>query len=158
MRLQGGIKDAASRLLSRLTEVAAGLFMLVTGLLLLLVGVVATISGLLDSRDRSLLWWAVPAVFLTAHVVFWGGRLILGRPRKDGGLLSPNWLLVLGLLLFSFPIASVITGAYKAGPLPGWLVVLLAILSPICVYGLSTMVAHRRRSSGASDEQRQHGA
>ena len=119
----------------------------VPGLLLLLISSIAVLSRILDHRDRSLLWWALPCALVTAHVVFWGGRLLAGRPRRDGGLLSPRWLWAFGLLIFSFPLLSLATGAYRSGPFPVWMLILLAIVSPLCVYGLSVMVSRRKRQA-----------
>ena len=125
----------------------AGLILLVPGLFLLLISGGAVWVGILDPRDRSLLWWAIPCAFVTAHVVIWGGRLLAGRPRRDGGLLSPRWFLAFGLLVFSFPLLSLATGAYRSGPFPVWLLILLTVLSPMCVYGLSVMVSQRKRQA-----------
>ena len=135
------------RIADRGAQIIAGLILLVPGLLLLLISSGAVMSGILDPRERSLLWWALPSAFVAAHVVFWGGRLLSGRPRRDGGLLSPRWLWAFGLLIFSFPLLSLATGAYRFSPFPMWMVITLAILSPLCVYGLSVMVAQRRRQA-----------
>ena len=135
------------RIADRGAQIIAGLILFVPGLLLLLISSIAVLSRILDHRDRSLLWWALPCAFVTAHVVFWGGRLLVGRPRRDGGLLSPRWFLAFGLFVFSFPLLSLATGAYRSGPFPARVLILLAIVSPLCVYGLSVMVAQRRRQA-----------
>jgi len=145
------------RIADRGGQIIAGLILLVPGLFLLLISGIAVLSGILDRRDRSLLWWALPCAFVTAHVVFWGGRLLAGRPRRDGGLLSPRWFSAFGLLIFSFPLLSLATGAYRSGPFPVWLLILLAVLSPLCVYGLSVMVSQRRRRAQGRHTHRQHG-
>ena len=135
------------RIADRGAQIIAGLILFVPGLLLLLISSIAVLSRILDHRDRSLLWWALPCALVTAHVVFWGGRLLAGRPRRDGGLLSPRWLWAFGLLIFSFPLLSLATGAYRSGPFPVWMLILLAIVSPLCVYGLSVMVSRRKRQA-----------
>lgn len=140
------------RIVDRSAQVVAGLVLLVPGLFLLLLSVVFVVGGALDPRSRTELWWAVPSAFVTAHIVFWGGRLLLGRPRADGGLLSPRWLFAFGILLFSFPLVSLATGAYRSVGIPVWFVLALAILSPFAVYGLSVMVARRRKLSGSTNE------
>ena len=106
-------KQTGLHFAKRLLLAIVGLGLGITAGFLLVVSAATAVAALLDPGQEFFhVIWALPATIVAFYAVVWSARLILGKPRRDGRLISPRWFL--GLLLFLAAMAplSLLTGAY----------------------------------------------
>lgn len=131
----------------RIALTLVGLGLLAMSGLFLVIGGAATASGVLHARDRNELLWAVPTTFLSAFCVAWSVRLVLGRPRRDGGLLSPRWFIAVGIFFVAAPAVHLVTGSYRRVGVSTWAIIALLVLSLPVLHGYRLLAEERRRRS-----------
>ena len=100
--------------LGRLARVSAGVLFLLLGLICALTAYVTTLGA--ERRGQYVL--ALVATLIAVALLLWAYRLLLDRPRKDGGLVSPATLCLFALVYIGLPIASFATGAWKNNRIP----------------------------------------
>jgi hypothetical protein len=86
------------------------------GVLFLLLGAISGLTvfvvGAVATETREYVLCAIAATISFA-CLFWAIRLLLNRPRRDGGLLSPIALVLFGVVYAGLPIAALLTGAWR---------------------------------------------
>jgi hypothetical protein len=129
------IEDSKTRRYTeRLVLAVIGLAFLGVSLLLFLISAMAAISGIVDADDRALLWWAVPCVVVCGFLLVWSTRLILGKRRKDGGLMSSRWIVGFLMAHAALLVLSVFSGVDRS---PG-----LVLLAAVAIVVASSAVFH----------------
>ena len=133
--------------LGRFARVSAGLLFVVLGLICSVTAYVTTLTA--EHRGQYVL--PLVATFLAVVLFLWAYRLLLNRPRGDGGLVSSATLRLFAFVYIGLPIASFATGAWKNHRIP------LMLLLPQAVMYIGWGVAMwrlavRRRSTRAGSD------
>jgi hypothetical protein len=116
-------------MLTRMIVALIGLGLLAVSLLLFLVTGAAAVSGIADSRDRPMLWWALPCLVVTVFCIAWSLRLVLGKQQRDGGLLPPRMLAGVVIFFVAVFVLSLLSGSYRSVGIPAWVIVVLLVLT-----------------------------
>lgn len=137
--------------MGRFGRVAAGILFAVLGVISMLsAGVGLTDSFSANPRGRVVF----VAVFTLLGVVcsWFAYRLLLDRPRRDGGLMGPVALRATALFFIGLPILSLATGAWKNNHIPFLLVLAQAALYVswgAALWRLASVRSATRGSDGA---------
>ncbi|ANM28392.1 hypothetical protein ABI59_00250 [Acidobacteria bacterium Mor1] len=142
-------------IMHRLVWAAFGIPMLLTSGFLLVICVMVAAASFFDPLHSQWDWvWAVPGAFVMFYAVGWCVRLILARPRADGGLFSPQWLAGLGIFFSLLPFAAIAMDLTD-GKLhnPGALLAAASVL--YAVYRWYSRTVRERRALLARNEMKQ---
>ncbi len=127
----------------RWIQVPAGLFLLVSSGLSAL-GSVALMASPPESAPLLATLLCVAMLGISVWGLLVAARLILGRPRRDGGLLSPLALLGSAVVFAAIPIGWLATGMFQDAR-SGWLL-LLGTLAYFAVAATAYRLASARSS------------
>lgn len=133
----------------RLVWAVAGLALSAGSGYVFLVGVGLFVGGIAE-RDWTLVGLGGLTLPPSTVALFYAGRLLLGRPRPDGGLMSPvAFGLASGVLLLIWAFAALLWMAEWTGDLTGLnLLVVAAAVSAGFLWLWKRQMAARRRALG----------
>lgn len=104
----------AWRYAERVILALVGLASLAVSLVLFAITATAAISGVVDKGEHGQLMWAIPCVIGSGFLVVWSSRLVLGKPRKDGGLISRRFVLWFARATAALPVLVVLSGTNRS--------------------------------------------
>ena len=118
------------RIVGQIVLTLIGLTLGTVSLFLVTICFIAAISSLYDPVDTSRSWiWALPGLFLALCCAWWSARLVFGRRRHDGRLLSRRIVQLFVLMLDAVPPFLLVTGKYRELGLSHGVIVLSCIIS-----------------------------
>ncbi len=141
-------EDEFPRLKHPISRILAGLMFLILGIISLLSAFAAATTADLSAKVWAQFVLAAVGGWLGASCLLFSYRLLLNRPRHDGGLLSPMSLRIGAAFFVGLPLASLATGAWKNNFTFPW--VLLPMIGYI-VCGVSMWTLARIRSRQLQD-------
>jgi hypothetical protein len=138
----------------RKTSIAAGIALLIVGLPILLMGIVAVVRISPKDFDAFLLGFVAVLLVVGVFCVSTAARMVVGRRREDGGLLSPFVLRTAGVLFAILPVFLIFAEAVSLRSL--WTILEIGFF--LAVAGSCFALASKRQhpalsqSSNANDE------